>query len=66
MSKGLQMETKGNVYCMGIQCPVKNQCLRYTSGIGATMYDGTLDKFVRKCTNQKKFVQDKTKIVNGR
>lgn len=66
MSKGLQMETKGNVYCMGIQCPVKNQCLRYTSGIVATMHDGTLDKFVRKCTNQKKFVQDKAKIVNGR
>ena len=59
------METKGNVYCMGIQCPVKNQCLRYTSGIGATMYDGTLDKFVRKCTNQKMFVQDDIKNVDS-
>ena len=60
------METKGNVYCMGIECPVKNQCIRYTSGIDATVCDGTLDKFVRKCTNQKKFIQDKTKIVDGR
>lgn len=60
------METKGNVYCMGIECPVKNQCIRYTSGIDSTVCDGTLDKFVRKCTNQKKFIQDKTKIVDGR
>lgn len=60
------MKTKGNVYCMGIQCPVKNQCLRYTSGIGATMHDGTLDKFVRKCTNQKKFLQDEARVVKGR
>ena len=56
------METKGNVYCMGIQCPVKNQCLRYTSGIGATMRDGTLDKFVRKCTNQKMYMQDEENV----
>ena len=51
---------------MGIQCSVKNQCLRYTSGIGATMCDGTLDKFVRKCTNQKKFLQDEARVVKGR
>lgn len=57
---------KGNVYCMGIQCSVKNQCLRYTSGVGAAMYDGTLDRFVRKCTNQKKFLQDESRIVKGR
>lgn len=65
MLKELQMETKGDVYCMGIQCPVKNRCIRYTRGISATVCDGTLDKFVRKCTNQKKFIQDETKVVDG-
>lgn len=59
------MKTKGNVYCMGIQCPIRNRCLRYTRGIGATMYDGTLDKFVRKCINQKMFVQDDIKNVDS-
>lgn len=43
----------GNTYCMGIECPVRNRCLRYTSGIDAKINDGTLDKFERKCTNQK-------------
>ena len=56
---------KGNVYCMGIQCPVKHQCLRYTKGTGATMRDGTLDKYIRKCTNQKRFIQDSENVKKG-
>lgn len=52
----------GKVYCIGMQCPVKNTCQRYTKGIDATMYDGTTDRYIRRCTNQKKYVQDKTRI----
>ena len=58
------MKTKGNIYCMGIKCPIKTQCLRYTKGLGATMYDGTEDKYMRNCTSQKKFVQDSETINN--
>ena len=59
------MKMKGNTYCMGIECPVRNRCLRYTSGIDAKINDGTLDKFERKCTNQKKFVQDDSRTVDN-
>lgn len=51
---------------MGIQCSIRNQCLRYTEGLGATLYDGIKDTFVRKCTNQRLFVQDTNNIVKGR
>lgn len=60
------MNREGNTYCMGIQCSIRNQCLRYTDGLGATLYDGTNDIFVRKCTNQRMFVQDTKNIVKGR
>ena len=40
--------------CMGVECPTKNQCLRYTHG-------GT-KRTIRKCTNGKKFLQDKSRI----
>lgn len=56
------METKGNVYCMGIQCPIKTQCLRYTKGLVATESDGTKDKYMRNCTSQKKYVQDSENV----
>jgi hypothetical protein len=46
------------VFCMGIKCPVKNTCLRYTKGLMATMYDGTEERYIRRCTNQKKYMQD--------
>lgn len=29
------------------------------------MYDGTLDKYIRKCTNQKRFVQDSNNVKKG-
>lgn len=60
------MKREGKVYCMGIQCSIRNQCLRYTEGLGATLYDGIKDTFVRKCTNQRLFVQDTNNIVKGR
>jgi hypothetical protein len=51
---------------MGIHCPIKNQCLRYTRGVEAVITDGTTAKFFRRCTNQKKFIQDEAKVVKGR
>jgi len=51
-------------YCMGIKCPIKKQCLRYTRGLVATENDGTEDKYMRNCTNQKKYVQDSNNINN--
>jgi len=50
---------------MGVECSVRNQCLCYTDGIGATIYDGTLDKYIRKCTNQKRFMQDSKNVKKG-
>ena len=42
-------------YCMGIECPVKQQCRRFIDGLEAGISDGTQVRFFRKCTNQKKF-----------
>lgn len=52
------------IYCKGIECPVKKTCKRYTNGLGVTMYDGTSDTFIRKCTNLRRYLQDRTKINN--
>ena len=50
------------VYCMGHECSVKNTCKRYTYGLGVTVFDGCDVKFLRKCTSQKKYMQDESKI----
>lgn len=50
------------VFCMGSRCPIKKQCLRYTNGLIATESDGTKDKYVRNCANQKMFLQDDKNI----
>ncbi len=60
------MNRSSNVYCMGFQCSIRNQCLRYNGGLCATLYDGTKDTFIRKCTNQRLYVQDSNNIVKGR
>ena len=44
-------------YCMGVECPVRKQCQRYTDGIELTVSDGVMATFHRKCTNQKAFVK---------
>ena len=54
-----------NLYCMGVQCPIKKQCLRYTQGKVAMVTDGTTDAYLRKCTNQKKFIQDSNNVKKG-
>jgi hypothetical protein len=51
------------VYCMGIECPIKKQCLRYNDGLRATVSDGTRDKYLRKCTSQKKYIQDENNVL---
>lgn len=48
----------GLTYCMGIHCPVKKSCARYTAGLAATVYDGTKDRFIRQCRNEKLFVHN--------
>lgn len=50
------------VYCMGHECSVKNTCLRYTQGLCVTVSDGCEDKYMRKCTSQKKYMQDERKV----
>ncbi len=50
------------IFCKGEQCSVKNTCLRYTRGKGATMYHGSKDIFIRKCTLQKCYLQDESNI----
>lgn len=44
------------MFCKGVECAVRNTCLRYTKGIDQ---DG---KHIEKCTRQKRYVQDKTKV----
>ena len=44
-------------YCMGKECPVRNTCKRYTG----FLYDNKESSgfpAMRKCTNQKKYIQD--------
>ena len=53
-------------YCIGIQCPVKCQCKRYTHGVRLQVNDGTTARFMRKCTNQKQFIQDEDNIIKNR
>ena len=50
------------VYCMGHECSVMNTCLRYTQGLSVTVSDGCEDKYMRKCTSQKKYLQDERKV----
>ena len=51
---------------MGIECPIKNRCIRYTKGLGATVYDGTKDKYMRRCTNQKMYMQDEENVLKAK
>lgn len=51
-----------NIFCAGIQCSIKNTCLRYTEGVTLMVQDGTTAKYIRKCTNQRLYKQDTTKV----
>lgn len=45
-------------YCMGVECPVRRQCRRYTEGIELMVTDGVSEVvFQRKCISQKAFVK---------
>lgn len=52
-----------NTYCYGEECAVRTTCLRYTLGL-SSIKNGN-DKYFRKCTSQKKYVQDKTKVKSA-
>lgn len=52
-------------YCIGAECAVKNTCLRYTEGRNLIVGDGCDSAtFIRKCTQQKKYVQDIYNVNN--
>lgn len=46
-------------YCLGFECSIKHTCLRYTQG---KEYNDTPDKYSRKCSSRKGYVQDVDKI----
>lgn len=56
------MKKNDKTFCIGVACPVKWTCQRYTKGIELVVTDGTLVKYIRYCTNQKKYVQDEDNI----
>ena len=56
------MKKSSNIYCLGVCCPIKTTCLRFTNGVKLLVDDGTKDKFIRKCTNQKLFIQDSNNV----
>ena len=55
-----QNDTK--IYCKGVACSVKGTCLRFTK------YNNKVDScigcytLIRNCTNQKRYIQDVSKI----
>lgn len=50
-------------YCLGIECPVRNGCKRYNDGTKVLDAHIAVDGvFMRKCTSQKRYVQDETVI----
>lgn len=46
-------------YCLGVHCPVKNTCKRHTQRTDDAFRESDA---MRKCTNQKKYVQDRERI----
>lgn len=46
-----------SLWCIGVECPVKNTCFRYLKGL-VEKQDKSENNFMRKCTNQKKYIRD--------
>lgn len=51
------MQEKTHIFCRGEECPIHNQCLRYTKRNEVTQCIGGYT-VIRKCTQQKRFLQD--------
>lgn len=51
-------------YCLGAECSVKHTCLRFTSFKGMLVKDGDGGCVIRKCTLQKKYLQDVNNVNN--
>ena len=47
-------------YCKGEECPVRNTCSRHTKMPKNIDYE----MFINRCTRQKKYVQDESRINN--
>lgn len=56
------LQGRADMYCFGIECPIRKSCLRYSKGLVAMENDGTTDKFIRKCTRQRRFLQDENNV----
>lgn len=52
-----------NIYCYGVECPIRKACLRFTNGRTIEVNDGMKIEFIRKCTSQKKYIKN-TKVVD--
>lgn len=49
------------VYCDGFECPVKTTCMRFTHRKTGTQCVGGYT-VIRKCTNQRRYLQNESKI----
>lgn len=49
------------LFCKGEECPIRNQCQRYTKYVTITQSVGGYT-VIRKCTSQKRFLQDSDKV----
>lgn len=47
-----------DTFCLGVECPNKYTCLRFTSFKGRIVKDGDGGKVMRKCTNKRRYLQD--------
>jgi len=52
---------KSHIFCKGDECPIRNQCLRYTKRNDVTNCIGGYS-VIRKCTQQKRFLQDESRV----
>lgn len=52
---------KSHIFCKGDECPIRNQCLRYTKRDDVTNCIGGYS-VIRKCTQQKRFLQDESRV----
>lgn len=55
------MQKKTYIFCRGEECPVRNTCLRYTKRNETTNCIGGYT-LMRKCTHQKRFLQDENNV----
>lgn len=55
------MKREIRVFCQGIECPVRNTCLRYTK-YAERHTCGCEYQIVFKCRNQRHYLQDESRV----